>query len=113
MHKIKPFQIVMCIGIVSVCCQIVRGELITPISVISSTAETDLWSAMNLINDNGLNPPYNEYSMHCEHNSSNSWVTDQPGDVNESYYYDFVDVGPSLTFELDGPNNLDQIVIWN
>ena len=112
MSRVKAFQIAMCIGIVSAFCQTVRGTLITPISVTSATEDTDLWPAMNLRNGSGLiGDSIN--ATHYVNREDNSWVTQQPGNNNNTDYYASGGPSPVLIFGLDKQYALDHIVLWN
>ena len=116
MNRVKIFRIGLCIGIASAICQTASGTLITPESVTSSTAATDLWSASNLINGEttGLSAPVNESSIHFEAGLDNSWVTAQPSNKNDTDYYAYAfGQPPVLIFGLDQLYNLDGIVVWN
>jgi hypothetical protein len=101
-------------GALSVCCQAVRSEQITPSSVTLSNVDGacygDPW---NLINGYGLKT-LNGVTTHEETDMGNSWAT--PSLNNDTYYYAWRSVPPVLTFQLDKDNNtylVDGIMIWN
>ena len=113
MSRVKTFRIAMCIGIVSAYCQTAGGTLITPNSVTSSTAATDLWPAENLRNNSGLIGDLAD-AIHCVHyinRADNSWATSQ-SDNSTDYYAPGVP-HPFLICELDEQYTLESIVLWN
>ncbi len=89
--------------------------LITPTSVTSSSATTDLFSADNLIDDSGLNPiPTLASYQSAEHGSaspSRAWATAAPGGSGSDYF-----AGrrpdPSLTFTLPDLYQVTHLVLW-
>jgi hypothetical protein len=92
-----------------------RASIVTPIGVTSSTAASDLWPAVNLINDSGLSgtAPHGLGDTHdfVDFGGSNSWVTDDPGGFPADYF--LFGPAPVLTFDLGGTYELNQIHIWN
>lgn len=88
--------------------------LITPTAVESSTTDTELFPAGNLINNSGLSGPTDIYNYqtvtHAVASSSTAWVTDQPGPIGSDYYE--LDVDPRLRFQLGQPKELSGLVLW-
>ena len=89
-------------------------ELVTPISVTSSTAADDLWPAANLIDNSGLPsvPTLDDYQslQHAFVNGSNAWVTDDPGGFPSNYFH--FGPAPVLSFGLAQATELNSIVVW-
>lgn len=83
------------------------GALITPAGVNSSTAGTDLFPAVHLIDNSGVSAGFTAASTHAGYASTNSWVT-------SSYNPDYFASGPVpvLIFDLGSTWSLSDIVIW-
>jgi len=91
----------------------VIDPFVTPTSVTSSTAASDLRPVDNLINGSGLTSPLNfeNYASeeHAPVTGSNSWVTETAGGFVD--YYTSRPI-PELVFGLAEPTLLTDIVVW-
>ena len=87
-------------------------SLVTPSTVTSSTAGTDLYPAANLINNSGLSGPVDRANLntatHASASSTTTWVTAAPG----SDYFATTAPVPALTFEFNRAYWLSDLVLW-
>lgn len=91
---------------------VMASEMITPVSVTSSTSANDFLPASALIDGSGLplSPTFGNYEslLHADGASgTNSWVT-------EGFAGDYYDSGPTpvLNFSLGGNQTVTDLVVW-
>lgn len=80
------------------------------IDVISSTLDTDFYTAYNLIEGIGLG--FGDTRPHPQPSAGLLWVTNAPNGATGDYFDPLPDPAPSLVFDLGEDVPLDEISIW-
>ncbi|MBK8039655.1 MAG: hypothetical protein IPK22_21370 [Verrucomicrobiaceae bacterium] len=88
-----------------------QGVLITPTSITSSTAGTDFFPAVNLINGSGLSgtPTLTALGTHSPSDNTTAWVTETAGFATD---YFATLPPPVLTCTLPSLQSVSELVIW-
>jgi hypothetical protein len=92
------------------------ADLLTPVSVTSSTSGSDSFSASNLIDNSGLSSAatlanYQSVTHASAANPSRAWATTTSGGSGSDYFA-AGGVPPTLTFTLDDSHFVTDLVVW-